>query len=43
MDRNYERLASFHDLLMQGIDYEAWVNYVHEIISIARSQFLYST
>ena len=25
MDHNYERLASFYDLLMQGIDYEAWL------------------
>jgi len=32
----YEKLALFYDLLMQGIDYEAWTAYVEELIS--RSQ-----
>jgi ubiquinone/menaquinone biosynthesis C-methylase UbiE len=29
---SYEKLALFYDLLMQGIDYEAWVSYVEELI-----------
>lgn len=31
-DRNYEKLSYFYDLLMQGVDYEAWVNYVEELL-----------
>lgn len=31
-NRNYEKLSFFYDLLMQGIDYEAWVSYVEEIV-----------
>lgn len=30
---NYEKLALFYDQLMQGIDYEAWVNYVEELVA----------
>lgn len=32
-DHNYEKLSFFYDLLMQGVDYEAWVSYVEEIIN----------
>jgi SAM-dependent methyltransferase len=31
-DRNYEKLSYFYDLLMQGVDYEGWVDYVEEIL-----------
>jgi SAM-dependent methyltransferase len=31
-DRSYKRLSLFYDRLMQGIDYEAWVRYVEEIV-----------
>lgn len=30
--QNYEKLALLYDLFMEGIDYEAWVSYVEEII-----------
>ena len=30
---NYEKLALFYDQLMQGIDYEAWVSYVEELVA----------
>lgn len=29
---SYDKLALFYDLLMQGIDYEAWVSYVEELL-----------
>ncbi len=29
---SYEKLALFYDILMQGIDYEAWVIYVEELM-----------
>ncbi len=31
-------MASFYDLLMQGVDYEAWVDYVEQIVSGARDR-----
>ena len=30
---SYEKLASLYDLLMQGIDYEAWVSYVEAVVA----------
>jgi len=32
VENNYEKLATFYDLLMEAIDYEAWVSYVEKII-----------
>lgn len=31
--KNYEKIVLVYDILMQGIDYEAWVNYVEAIVS----------
>ncbi|MDH7578460.1 MAG: class I SAM-dependent methyltransferase [Bacillota bacterium] len=33
LKNSYEKLAVFYDLLMQGIDYEAWVSYVEKIVT----------
>lgn len=35
---NYEKLALFYDQLMQGIDYEAWVSYVEELVAKFRGK-----
>ena len=39
---SYEKLALFYDILMQGIDYEAWVIYVEELMHHFQEMQIYS-
>jgi SAM-dependent methyltransferase len=38
MGRNYEQLSLFYDCLMQGVDYQAWVGYIEEIVGRYRGR-----